>query len=148
MKRMLVIVAIAIVPLVVLPAVALTPTTTRGNVCGSSIGCGYMETFSGSYRFRGRTTPSLEGQIVRLRYRTVGEDRWYRFGDPGSKRAFIAKGGSFVRIGKGGRWNKEIFLNDYAGHPQTKWRMRARFRKQDGYARSEVVVRVRVGYGD
>ena len=126
------------------PALALTKTTTWGKVCGHRCPQRRLETFGG-YIFKGTTKPSRQGQIVRFAYKRPWEKRWHRFGRRRSQKAFerLTWGKPIARVNAYHRWR--IF---FAPYRTGRWVLRAKFIRQDGYASSSVKRRVRVIYSD
>jgi hypothetical protein len=126
-------------------ATASIHTTTTGSVCCPSH-TSRLKSLSG-YAFKGRTSPSLAGQLVRFQYKRPWARRWRAFkvslsGSRGGGFYVLNKRAPRDAINKYHRWS--IFFS-----PRVKpgyWKIRALFRAQNGYTRSSDVHKVRVSH--
>ncbi len=126
----------------------LKNTETRGRLCRNEP-C-HVETFSGGYYFKGTTRPSQQGQKVFFFYKRRGSNKWHLFGrGSDTKKPFYCPDGTpFDRINGDHRWRELVDINGFTGYPHRRWVFRATFVRQDGYAASSTMVRVKAAYGD
>lgn len=126
-------------------ATASIRTTTTGRVCCPSH-TSRLKNLSG-YVFKGRTLPSLAGQLVRFQYKRPWARRWRAF----KVRSSGSRGGGFYVLNKRAprdavnkyhRWS--IFFSPRV--KQGHWKIRALFSAQNGYARSSDVHKLRVSH--
>jgi hypothetical protein len=127
-------------------AQAAIETETTGRVCCPHV-AGTLEQFAGYY-FKGKTTPSLRGQYVYFQYKRPWWERWHRFKTEadGAGLGFYVLYGDEPRdqINRRHRWRILFTPTVRPG----RWKLRAVFRAQDGYARSVEVERYRVRASD
>lgn len=112
------------VVLLQVPALALTPTTTRGSVNDSS-----MEQFGG-YSFRGATVPSKRADIVAFHFKRAGTNNWRRFktGPADGRNAFFILDHKRPQdqINRSHRWS--VFFTP--GVRPGRWVLRAKYLRQ------------------
>jgi hypothetical protein len=145
LKRLL-LVGICATGLAVAQAGVLTETHTNARVCRNEP-C-HVETFSGGYFIKGRTSPSKQGQKVKFQYKRRGTHNWHTFGrGEGTNKTFYSVDGTpFDRLNDEHRFREHFDIG--GGFPHRNWVLRARFIRQDGYAGSGHRVPVRIAFGD
>lgn len=127
--------------MLVVPATALIDTDTTGRFCCTYPGTNQIENY-GLYTFKGKTTPSMAGQIVKFQYKRESWDTWRPFkvgtgGSDGNGFYALNKSRPRDRIDEEHRWSVQVVPSVRQGN----YRVRAVFPRQDGYGRSVYVTR-------